>query len=222
MTGLAAGTLLATLVSGPAGAALPQAEGPGPGEGPNIEQEGQLEGPFIDVSAAHQFATEITWMKDRGITEGFTDGTFRPLSSVNRAAMAAFLFRFSGSPNVDLPATSPFTDVPTDHQFFEEIVWLKNTGITMGITPTTFGPQMAVNRKDMAAFIFRLEGEPEFTPPAVSPFSDMTPASQFYKEVTWLASNGITTGFPDGTFHPFEDVHRDATAAFLFRFDQAF
>ncbi|WP_242701633.1 peroxidase family protein [Arthrobacter cavernae] len=174
---------------------------------------------FTDVPQDHQFSTEINWLARRGITTGFPDGTFQPLSSVSRAAMAAFLYRYSGSPEVVLPATSPFTDVPTDHQFFKEIMWLKDSGITTGFTPTTFAPDLAVNRKDTAAFIYRLAKEPDFTAPASSPFSDMTPASQFYKEVSWLASTGITTGFPDGTFHPFEDVHRDAMAAFLFRFD---
>ncbi|MBO1266474.1 S-layer homology domain-containing protein [Arthrobacter cavernae] len=185
--------------------------------------QGKLAGPFTDVPTNHQFATEITWMKDQGITTGFPNGTFQPLGSVSRAAMAAFMFRFSTDSAAFVPpAVSPFTDVPTNHQFYKEITWLKSKGITTGFTPTTFAPQMAVNRKDMAAFIYRLAGEPAFTAPAVSPFTDMTPTSQFFKEVSWLSTTGITTGFPDNTFHPFEDVHRDATAAFLFRFDQAF
>jgi hypothetical protein len=71
----------------------------------------------------------------------------------------------------------------------------------------------------MAAFLYRFAGKPAFTPPAVSPFSDVTPSTPFYKEITWLASTGITGGFSDGTFRPLGTVKRDAMAAFLFRFD---
>jgi hypothetical protein len=44
----------------------------------------------------------------------------------------------------------------------------------------------------------------------------------FYREIAWIASTGLTTGYPDGTFHPTEPVHRDAMAAFMFRADQTF
>ncbi|NCD20655.1 MAG: hypothetical protein EOL89_11880, partial [Actinobacteria bacterium] len=54
------------------------------------------------------------------------------------------------------------------------------------------------------------------------PFRDVKPWDQFYKEITWLAAEGVSTGWPDGTFRPGKDVARDAMAAFLFRFDTAF
>lgn len=36
-------------------------------------------------------------------------------------------------------------------------------------------------------------------------------------EIEWLASTGITTGFPDGGFHPAGTITRQAMAAFLYR-----
>lgn len=178
--------------------------------------------PFADVGQNHQFFTEIVWLADKGITTGFPDGTFHPLSSTNRSAMAAFMYRFAGSPTVTLPEESPFTDVPTNHQFFKEIMWFKDQGITNGFTATTFAPEMPVNRKDMAAFIYRMANEPEYTPPGDSPFTDVSTSGQFYKEIAWLASTGITTGFPDRTYHPMDNVHRDAMAAFLYRYNGLF
>lgn len=56
--------------------------------------------------------------------------------------------------------------------------------------------------------------------PIVEPFIDITPSSPFYKEISWLASQKITTGWADGTFRPHEPISRDAMAAFLYRFDQ--
>ncbi|WP_146197167.1 glycoside hydrolase family 97 catalytic domain-containing protein [Serinibacter arcticus] len=54
--------------------------------------------PFEDVAPGDQFYDEITWMQEQGIATGWAgnDGRFefRPLDSVKRDAMAAFLFRF--------------------------------------------------------------------------------------------------------------------------------
>ncbi len=89
----------------------------------------------------------------------------------------------------------------------------------------TYRPLNAVNRDAMAAFLYRLAGKPAFTPPATSPFTDITPSSQFYKEITWLAASGISTGWTeqDGskTYRPLSPVNRDAMAAFLYRFGGA-
>ncbi|WP_299087379.1 S-layer homology domain-containing protein [uncultured Microbacterium sp.] len=47
--------------------------------------------------------------------------------------------------------------------------------------------------------------------------------NEFYREITWLASAGVSTGWvsADGVaeFRPFEPISRDAMAAFLYRFD---
>ncbi|WP_243400525.1 S-layer homology domain-containing protein [Arthrobacter sp. Bz4] len=51
---------------------------------------------FRDVPSTSQFHTEITWLATQEISMGWPDGTFRPLQSVARDAMAAFLYRLAG------------------------------------------------------------------------------------------------------------------------------
>lgn len=173
---------------------------------------------FRDVPSDRAFATEIEWLAASGITNGFSDGTFRPLGTVNRDAMAAFLYRLMGEPAFTPPATSPFTDVTPTTPFYKEITWLNSTGVAGGFSDGTFRPSRPVNRDAMAAFLFRLANPTDFTPPTVSPFSDVTLATPFAQEILWLDSTGITGGFNDGTFRPAQPVNRDAMAAFLFRF----
>ncbi|WP_198011516.1 carboxypeptidase regulatory-like domain-containing protein [Arthrobacter sp. FB24] len=189
---------------------------------------------FTDVSTGNQFYKEITWLASSGISTGWTaaDGTktFGPVLPVNRDAMAAFMYRFRGKPAFTPPAVSPFTDVATSNQFYKEITWLASTGITTGWTAgdgsRTYAPVQAVNRDAMAAFMYRLAGKPAFTPPAVSPFTDVATSNQFYKEITWLASTGITTGWTAGdgsrTYAPVQAVNRDAMAAFMYRYNAKF
>lgn len=47
---------------------------------------------------------------------------------------------------------------------------------------------------------------------------DVKPTDPYHKEITWLADTGISTGWDDGTFRPWEPINRDAMAAFLYRF----
>ena len=49
-------------------------------------------------------------------------------------------------------------------------------------------------------------------------FTDVPADNQFYREITWLASKGISTGWPDGTYRPVTPIARDAMAAFVYRF----
>ncbi|WP_232548667.1 5'-nucleotidase C-terminal domain-containing protein [Propioniciclava soli] len=173
---------------------------------------------FSDVTPATQFHDEIAWLGGAGIAQGWPDGTFRPVTAIHRDAMAAFLYRLAGSPEFPVPAESPFSDVPTTHQFYKEIAWLSQREIANGWSDGTFRPDLSIGRDAMAAFLHRAAGSPAYTPPATSPFSDVTVDSEFYTEIAWLHSTGITTGWPDGTFRPTDPVNRDAMAAFLHRY----
>lgn len=53
---------------------------------------------FSDVPPDHPFAAEIAWLAEEGITDGFSDGTFRPGAAITRQAMAAFVYRYATSP----------------------------------------------------------------------------------------------------------------------------
>ncbi|WP_159448798.1 carbohydrate binding domain-containing protein [Demequina sp. NBRC 110053] len=186
---------------------------------------------FGDVTPeSTEFYEEIMWLAGEGISLGWEtpEGReFRPTRSITRDAMAAFLYRYEGEPEVDTSGPSPFVDVtPDSTEFYEEIVWLSEQDITLGWdTPRgqEFRPTAPITRDAMAAFLYRLAGEPDWDAPEESPFVDITDSNtEFYTEITWLADTGITQGWdsPRGLeFRPFSTTTRDAMAAFLFRYD---
>ena len=182
---------------------------------------------FPDVPRGSSFVQEINWLKGSGITTGNDDGTFNPDGSVNRMAMAAFLFRAAGEPvDFQIPTTPTFVDVPTNHRFFREIEWLAQSGVTNGwdcgevasncavtlADTSEFRPGTPINRGAIAAFLYRFHGEPEYV--GTASFPD---ATAFVREISWLAASRITTGYADGTFRPMSPVTRAAMAAFLYR-----
>ncbi|MCS6711213.1 S-layer homology domain-containing protein [Brachybacterium sp. EF45031] len=110
-----------------------------------------------------------------------------------------------------------FRDVPSTHLFAKETSWLADRGITTGWPDGTFRPDAPVHRDAMAAFVYRLQGSPAFTPPTTSPFRDVPVSSQFYREISWCVANGILRGWPDGTFRPLADIARDAAVVMFHR-----
>jgi hypothetical protein len=183
------------------------------------ECDGSGAGPFSDVPANHIFCPDIEWLAATGVTTGFVDGTFRPSIPITRAGMAAFLFRYLGDPGFVAPGAATFPDVPTDHQFFREIEWLAQSGITTGYADGLFRPAASITRGSMAAFLYRAGGEPVFTPPGTASFPDVGLSHPFFAEVEWLVSTEVTTGYLDGTYRPAFPVTRGSMAAFLHRFD---
>jgi Tol biopolymer transport system component len=113
--------------------------------------------------------------------------------------------------------TPSFNDVGLNHPFFAEIEWLAATEVTGGFPDGGYHPSAPVSRQAMAAFMFRLAGEPPFGPPAEPSFGDVTTSHPFFAEIEWLAAVEVTGGFPDGGYHPAAPVTRQAMAAFLFR-----
>lgn len=49
-------------------------------------------------------------------------------------------------------------------------------------------------------------------------FTDVPVDHPYYKEIAWMKSSGISTGWDDGTYRPSEQVDRDAMAAFFYRY----
>ena len=171
---------------------------------------------FRDAPRNHPFFAEISWLARSGIATGYGDGSFGPTRPVSRAAMAAFLFRSAGVEGYVPPRTKRFTDVPTTHPFYTELSWLAESGITTGYPDGSFRPDGRVTREAMAAFLYRLaDARPV---PASARFSDVAVGSRFFTEVSWLAREGITTGYRDGSFGSARPIARDAMAAFLYRY----
>ncbi len=198
---------------------------------------------FIDVDENTFHYVSINWLADTGISTGWEnkDGTrkFRPLNDVARADMAAFLQRLAVELGyLDASFFTPtdadwavFTDVTTEGKYHQvDILWLAQAKITEGWTESdgskTFRPFASIKRADMAAFLRRLAAKYNISdaktwkPSASdwSKFSDVTTAGDYHQaDILWLAHAGISTGFEDGTFRPFDTVKRCDMAAFLER-----
>ncbi len=180
---------------------------------------------FNDVPYETPHAEHIWWMAYSGISEGWTgtDGarSYRPYQEVARCDMAAFLYRASGSPKFTPSAQDwqLFADVEEQTPHAREILWLAKSGISTGFPDGSFKPYATVTRCDMAAFLHRMRGS--LPPAALGPqFIDVNADTPHAEHIAWLSGEGISTGFPDDTFRPYETVVRCDMSAFLHRMQE--
>ena len=120
------------------------------------------ESPFVDVPLNNTHYREIAWLAESGISTGWPlgDGTFefRPSATIQRDAMALFLYRAASEPAVSGEGDS-FIDLPaSDHQAYNAMRWLYETEIAEG-WPTDAGPEFRpgqyIQRDALAAFLHR-------------------------------------------------------------------
>ena len=115
--------------------------------------------PFKDVPTTHIFYKAILWAYQKGITKGYSDGTFGINKSVSRGESMMFLWRLKGKPEPKPVSVSPFKDVPKNHVFYKAILWgyqkKITTGYTSGLKKGTFGINENCTRGQIVTFLFR-------------------------------------------------------------------
>ena len=208
----------------------------------NISDEsGSTTTTLTDVNEKTDHKEDIDWLVEKGITKGFPDGTYRPYSEITRCDMAAFLRRFAAASGKSDAATwtpseedwNKFSDVTKETDHAEDILWLAHTKITFGFKDGSFKPYANITRCDMAAFLNRIYKKIQYdadiqeninnvlvNPASDMPsikFTDVDSTTDHYFDIQCIAAMNITTGYPDGSFRPYDSVVRCDMAAFLHR-----
>ncbi len=155
---------------------------------------------------------------EKGITTGFTDGTFRQDDSCTRGQAVTFIWRGFGRKSAKEGTVNTFTDIPTSGDFYDAIMWAKSEGITTGYNETTFGTNDYCTRGQIVTFLWRAAGKPEPASTETS-LTDVDPKSPFYKAILWAAESGITTGFADNTFRQDQECTRGQIVTFIYRYN---
>ena len=104
-------------------------------------------------------STDVDCIAMYGITTGVTATTYEPTASVPRWQMALYLTRMAGVTQVTLGtgADQGFTDISGKSAEIQTAInQIKQLGVTVGKTATTFAPDDNVTREEMALFLQRM------------------------------------------------------------------
>jgi hypothetical protein len=173
---------------------------------------------FCDVSSGHWAYSFIEAIFNAGLTVGFPDGTYRPANRVTRAEMAVFLKKGIHGASYTPPAPNgshPFSDI-SGHWAEAWIEDLYDEGFTSGFPDGTFRPLNNVSRAEMAVFLLKAKHGSGYTPPAPGGGSFTDVAGHWAEAwIEQLKAEGITSGYPDGSYRPNNGVTRAEMAVFL-------
>ena len=132
----------------------------------------------------------------------------------------------------------PFTDVLNDVWYYKSLKNATFSGLIKGTSSTTFDPDNAIKRCDVAVIISRALRKAEksitsylrtkksqgyhtefvgFNPDEPKYFSDIDSEKYYAEDVNYISSIGIINGYSDGTFKPENSISRSEAAAIMVR-----
>ena len=109
---------------------------------------------FADVPDGQYYSDAVYWAKETGITAGTSATTFSPYEYVTRGQVVTFLWRIAGSPAFT-GQKDQFTDVASDAYYADAVYWALHTGLTQGMSPSTFEPETFCTRGQIVTFLYR-------------------------------------------------------------------
>jgi hypothetical protein len=167
---------------------------------------------FTDLPSNYFALDEISFLANRGVIKGYSDGSFRPNQTITRAQTATMLVRelgLSAPSNYQLKAT----DVSPQHDAYESLRIAEYHGLMTGRDGKLL-PGEGLKRSQMAVLLdraFDLE-----VPSQTYPFTDITSDYPNFKEINIIAHNRITTEV-NKAFRPNETTTRTQFSLFLAR-----
>ena len=185
------------------------------GEKPAEEKTG-----FTDVKDTDWFKADVEAAVELGLMTGTSATTFNPKGVTTRAMVVATLYRLAGSPEVTEKAA--FTDVVSGSYYEAAVAWAARNAIASGTSETTFEPNKAVTREQLAKFLFNYavyQGMDAVTlSENLSSFSDQAEISAYaVSALQWAVGAELIKG-SDGKLQPAGTATRCQFAAILNRF----
>ncbi|MCQ3806754.1 MAG: S-layer homology domain-containing protein [Acidimicrobiaceae bacterium] len=144
-----------------------------------------------DSGAVPYYRDAVVWAQGAGVVTGCVALG----DSVSRGEVIAVLHKSLGEPAAR--SRHRFLDI-TAGELHIPVAWAANSGITRGTSPTTFSPDDPTTRAQVAAFLWRVSGQPDSRP---SWFVDVKRDWQS-APVGWMAAERITTGRSATFFDP--------------------
>ena len=176
---------------------------------------------FADVPAAAWYADAVQYVYENGLMAGVSESEFAPDGTATRGQIVTILWRLAGSPVVNYAMR--YADADEGAWYGEAVRWAASTGVVTGYTESSFGPNDAITREQLAAILYRYiktQGQ-GFTGMWYFPlrYDDAASISDWADEAMhWCVMKGVLNGTGETTLSPQLTATRAQLAAILRRF----
>ncbi|MDY2971070.1 MAG: S-layer homology domain-containing protein [Butyricicoccus pullicaecorum] len=175
---------------------------------------------FVDVPADAWYAEAVQYVYENGMMSGTSETTFSPDLTTTRGMIVTILYRLENEPTV--AGTTAFTDVAADQYYANAVAWAAQNGIVSGIDATTFAPNNAITREQMAAILYRyaqFKGYDVSAKADLSVYTDAATVGAYATDaMAWANGAQLITGTSATTLTPAGNATRAQVATILMRF----
>lgn len=174
--------------------------------------------PFIDVNPNSWYYSAIEFVYNKGIMNGVTASSFNPDGTITRGMIVTMLWRMAGEPSA---VSAGFADVAADSYYAKAIAWAANNGIIEGYSASSFGPNDAITREQLATVLYRYAKYLGYTTTgsSLSGYYDASRVSSWAKDAMgWAVKNGVVTGLSSTWLNPNGTASRAEAAQMFMNF----
>ncbi len=174
--------------------------------------------PFADVSYTDWYYDAVKFVYDKGIMDGVSYYRFAPDATITRGMVVTMLWRMAGEP---YESSAGFTDVASGRYYSTAVAWAAKNGIVEGMTSSTFAPDQAITREQLASILYRYARWLGFsgTGTDISGYTDAGKVSDYaYDAMCWAVKTGVVTGTSAKVLDPQGTATRAAAAQMFMNF----
>lgn len=174
--------------------------------------------PFADVSYTNWYYDAVKFVYDKGIMDGVSYYRFAPDATITRGMVVTMLWRMAGEP---YESSAGFTDVASGRYYSTAVAWAAKNGIVEGMTSSTFAPDQAITREQLASILYRYARWLGFsgTGTDISGYTDAGKVSGYaYDAMCWAVRSGVVTGTSAKVLDPQGTATRAAAAQMFMNF----
>ncbi|MGI6205198.1 MAG: S-layer homology domain-containing protein [Anaerovoracaceae bacterium] len=179
--------------------------------------------PFTDVSTDRWSRGAIVYVYNKNLFSGTSATTFDPSASMSRAMLVTVLYRMDGA---SYSGANSFSDVSSGSYYYDAVGWAAANGIVSGTSATTFSPDNAITREQMACIFYRYAQYKGFSTSETAELSKYTDASSVSSYATtamsWAVGSGLISGTSSTELSPQLGATREQTAAIIQRFSEKY
>ena len=164
---------------------------------------------FNDVPNGHWAEAAISYLSDRDILNGYSDGAFRPDNSISCAEFIAIVCRLSGMKDAASAGDTHWADVYISYALYKNWYANESSGYDVPITRELAAKIL------VCAFYNIADYQPSDNAKTIT---DLNKIGEYYLDyVLYAYELNLLTGYPDGSFRPNEKLTRAEVASMIYR-----
>lgn len=170
---------------------------------------------FKDVGSTHPYFNSLSYLKEKDILNGYTDGSFKPYNKINRAELLKLLMEGSGK-STETNNLDCFKDVDPAAWYANYVCAAKEQNLVSGYENGEFRPSQNINKAEALKILAKIYSWDTSTENPAVYFYD-SPGDQWFTSYVNYAKEHNYLEESSTLFKPGEEITRANISTILYK-----